>query len=88
MYFWPLATKILVLEAVLLLLADQATSLAFVDVHGFEEFSLCIHALELNVRIAARSRIVDLVLIAILQNLFRLDLLLPNLFFYRIFAAS
>ena len=88
MYFWPFASKILVLEHVLLLLAYQNASLAFIDVHSFEEFCLAIHALELNVSIAARSRIVELVLIAILKNLFRLDLLLPDFFFYRIFFAS
>ncbi len=88
MYFWPLAAKILVLKDVLLLLAYQNASLAFVDVHSFEEFRLCIHALELDVRIAARGRIVELVLITILQNLLRLDLLFPDLFFDRLFFAS
>ena len=87
MYFWPLAAKILVLNGILLLLANQNASLALIDVHSFKEFCLCIHALELDVRVAARCRIVDFVLSAILQNLLRLDLLLPDLFLDCLFFA-
>jgi len=57
-----------VLDSVLLFFAAEHAPAAAVDVHCLEELLLSIHALELNVSIAAVSWVVLLVLIAVFQN--------------------
>jgi len=68
-----------VFDCFLLSLAADYASTTTADIHSFQEFRLSIHALELNIRVTARSRIIFLVIISFLENAFSFDLQPLNL---------
>ena len=75
----PLALDVLVLNLIALFLAAQHAALAAANIHRFKELLFAIHALELNIGVAAGRWVILFVCVSVFKNLFGLDLQFFNL---------